>query len=1011
MISWCSRRPAVVWAASVAIVLAGAMAFVRLPLATRGAVELPRLQIMANWPGASPEMVEMYLTAPIEGAVQGVRGVHRSNSESRDESANITVELQAGRDVQIVRLAILERLEMLRPELPAGVAPPAVTNYVPQELQEAPLVRYTVSGPLTAGTLQRLLEDRVVPRVSAIPGVGGISVRGGVEPGITVSYDPELLRRIGVRPQQLADVVRDARVVRSVGIERRGASERPVVVRDEPKTIEALEALPIAVGDRVFRLGELASVHPEEDARGMFFRIDGEPAVAISIARQAGADAVATAAEVRAAMAEAQRLLPAAVRISLTSDDSENLSEQLRELAIRGAVALLAVMLVLVVAMRDSRGVGIVMLTVLVAVGGTALSLHLLEIPANLLTLAGLAMGVGVLVQNGLVVALRVREAAPVAQARAAAAGRMKASVMGATLTTAVVLLPFLYLQGNARAAFVPFAAAFLLGLAWSVVAALLIVPAIGAGKPARGSGRFERRLRRRYARMVGGIVRFRWAVLSLTTIAIGVVGWFFWSGGTRFSFGGYGRQDTVISASISFPRGSDPQSLSDAIGVLEQMAVRSTGIDQVVVQSYGPSAAGMVVRFTDEAALTALPMILEDEMINRAAYIGGARISVRGQGPGFSSGAGSITSSRYSIKVLGYAYDDVERFSEDLQQRLGRIARVRDVRITAGSFFGGERSFAATLEPNRDALARYGVNATELAQAVSREVRGPVGRQLLEIGGEEIPVSLKTAGSRERTLDELRLATIPAPGDAAVRIGDLATVGERETQSSITREDQQYVRQVQYDFRGPNKLAQRTHESFMGSIAVPAGMSVEDVSSGGFLPDESDRGLWLVFGVGVILVALAVAVVFDSVWAAGIVLASLPIALAGVAAAFLIADAPFTREAAVGVIIVIGLAVNQTILLADAALRRRLAGPLGMNAIIRASAERSGMIVIVTATTLASLIPLAWGTDANSLFGAIALATAGGIAAGTIGTMLVLPALFVGRRRQAAGGRDPGIV
>lgn len=156
-------------------------------------------------------------------------------------------------------------------------------------------------------------------------------------------------------------------------------------------------------------------------------------------------------------------------------------------------------------------------------------------------------------------------------------------------------------------------------------------------------------------------------------------------------------------------------------------------------------------------------------------------------------------------------------------------------------------------------------------------------------------------------------------------------------------------------------------------------------------------------FGVGVILIALAVAVVFDSVWAAGIVLASLPIALAGVAAAFLIADAPFTREAAVGVIIVIGLAVNHTILLADAALRRRLAGPLGRNAIIRASAERSGMIVIVTATTLASLIPLAWGTEANSLFGAIALATAGGVAAGTIGTMLVLPAQLVGQRRRPA--------
>lgn len=1002
MIAWCVRRPAIVWAASAAIVLAGAMAFLRLPLATRGAVELPRLQITARWPGASPEMVEMYVTAPVEAAVQGVRGVHRTSSESRDETTFITVELQEGRDVQLVRLAILERLEILRPELPVGMVQPAVANYVPEELQEAPLLRYTVSGPLTAGTLQRLMEERVVPRISAIPGVGGISVQGGVEPGLTVSYDPELLRRIGVRPQQLADMVADARIVQAVGIEHRGASERPVVVRDEPNTIEEVLALPIAVGDRVFRLGELASVHADEDARGMFYRIDGEPAVAVGISRQAGADAIATAAAVRQAIEDARRVLPAVIRITLESDESEDLGDQLRELAIRGAVALAAVMLVLIVSMRDLKAVGIVMLTVLVSVAGTALSLHLLDIPANLLTLAGLGMGIGVLVQNGLVVALRVREAAPEPDARAIAGRRMTAAVLGATLTTAVVLLPFLYLQGNARAAFVPFAAAFLLGLTWSVVAALVIVPALGAGKPGAASGRFARRMRRGYARMVGGIVRFRWAVLSLTTIAMGVIGWYFWSGGTRFDFGGYGRQDTFIQASISFPRGSDPESLSEAIGVLEDKAVGADGVDQVIARSYGPTAAGMVVRFTDDAAITPLPLMLEDEMINRATFIGGARVSVRGQGPAFSSGMGSLSGTRFSIKVLGYSYDQVERLSEDLKSRLERIPRVRDARVTAGGFFGGERSYAATLEPDRDALARYGVSATELAQAVSREVRGPVGRQLLEIGGEEIPVSLKTAGARERTLDELRLATIPAPGDAPVRIGDLATVGEREAQSMITREDQQYVRQVMYDFRGPNKLAVRTHESFMKSIAVPSGMSVADVTYGGFEPDESDQGLWLVFGVGVVLVLLAVAVVFDSAWSAGMVLASLPIALSGVAGAFLLTGTQFTREAAVGVIIVVGLSVNQTILLVDAALRRRMGGPLGRHAIIRAAAERSGMIVVVTATTLASLIPLAWGTDANSLFGAIALATAGGTVAGTIGTMLVVPAMF-GRREVRA--------
>jgi HAE1 family hydrophobic/amphiphilic exporter-1 len=174
--------------------------------------------------------------------------------------------------------------------------------------------------------------------------------------------------------------------------------------------------------------------------------------------------------------------------------------------------------------------------------------------------------------------------------------------------------------------------------------------------------------------------------------------------------------------------------------------------------------------------------------------------------------------------------------------------------------------------------------------------------------------------------------------------------------------------------------------------------------------PDDSDKGLWLVFALGMALVLLVVAMVFDSVWAAGMVFLSLPLSLAGVSAAFWLADAAFTREAAVGVILVVGLAVNQAILLVDAALERRRErlkktgrGRLGGREILTAARDRAGMIVLVTFTTLASLIPLAVGTDSDSLFGAIALATTGGVLAGTLAALFVLPAFLLGGRARRA--------
>jgi multidrug efflux pump subunit AcrB len=1011
VIHWATRRPAVILATAVAILLAGAVSFTRLALATRTSIELPRLNVGATWPGASAELVETYITSPIEAAIQGVRGVRRTSSQSRDETASLTVELEPKADVQLARLGILERLELLRADFPPGASAPAVSNYVPENLEEQPLLMFTVSGPYTPGTLQKLANEAVNPRLSSVPGVSGTSVQGGTDLGISVSYDASLLRQLNVSPASLASALADARIVRSLGEERLGSTQRQVVVRDQPQVLEELNDLPVrGPGGRIFRLGELATIRPEEDSRGRFFRINGNPAIAMNVSRLPGADAIKTVAAVRAALKELEPTLPSGVRFRIVADESVELAAQLKDLITRGSIAFLAVTVVLALLLRNARAVALVMASAAVAVAGTALGLFLLGIPANLLTLAGLGMGIGILVHNGVIVVSRLGTQPDTPDGRAAAARKILPAVVGSTMTTGIVLLPFLYLQGDARAAFVPFAAAFALALAWSVVSAVLLVPALGSGHGIRQV--HWPRARRAYTRLVVGLLRWRWVTLTGTVLALAVLSWGFVKKVPRFSFGRYGGdQRTTLSASLSFPRGSDPASLDWALRELEAIVLRGyPEIEQVTAQSYGTSAQ-MVVLFTRDGQYNGRPQELEESLTQRAVFIGGASVSVRGQGPGFSSGFGSASMQTNRIRVLGYSYEGVEKVALDLKERLERIPRVRDVNVNAASFFARERGYAVTLDPDRDALARFGITAQQFTQAVAREVRGPVGRQLIEIGGDEVPVTVKAGGARERSLDELREALIPTATDAPVRIGDVANVGEREAINQISREDQQYVRIVAYEFRGPAKLAERTHTAFLKSISVPAGYGVSDAVGGfGYTPDESEKGLWLVFAIGLTLVILSVAIVFDSVWAAWMVFLAIPLALAGVVAAFWAAKAAFTREAAVGVILVVGLAVNQAILLIDAALERRRkhqasgeTRSLAAVEAVRAAASRSGVIVLVTVTSLASLVPLAVGTGLTNLFGAIALATAGGTVFGTLGAMVVMPAIVVGRRKSVS--------
>jgi multidrug efflux pump subunit AcrB len=1005
VIRFATHRPAVVWAVSVAILVAGAIGFTRLPLASRTSVELPRLTVASAWNGASAEVMEMYVTSPVEALVQGVRGVKRTTSESRDNGMNITVELEANADVQLARLGILERLELLRAEFPPGVTPPSVSNYTPEGLEEPPLLQVEVSGPYTPGTLQKLLLDQVAPRLSAVPGVSSVADRGGSDLGVAVSYDPALLRRIDLGPQLLTSTLNGARVVQSLGRDVKDGVERSVTLRDEPKSLEAVAQLPVAAPDgRVFRLSELSTIRAEEDAQGRFFRINGVPAVAVHLYRHANADAIKTAIAARAAVDELQRVAPPGVQYRVSQDASIDLDKELTDLLRRGGIAFVAVLLVLAVMLRRARAVVLVMGSTAVAIAGTALGLYLLDIPANLLTLAGLGMGVGILVQNALVVVNRLATAPDTPTGRAEATWRITPAIIGATLTTAVVLFPFLYLQGDTRAAFVPFAAAFALALLWSVLTALFVVPALGRGaavRPVRWP-----RIGRVYRAMLRGLLRWRWATVLGSTVLLAIMTWGFIKKVPRSAWGGWGERRTTLAVNLTFPRGSDPETLDRAMREFEALVTGRPEVEQVVTNG-NMTSAYMQVLFTREGGLTAVPLELEELLTQRAVLVGGANISVRGDGPGFYAGGGGGSSVAFRIRVTGYSYSGVTALAEDLKARLELIARVRDVTITSGRGWGNERGYAVTLEPDREALHRHGVTSQDFAAAVAREVRGPVGRLLLEVDGDELPVTVKSAGARDRTLDELREAIVPTPTSAPVRLADLAVVDAREALSIVTREDQQYIRHVNFDFRGPQRLAQRTYDAFLATVATPPGYEVKDAGSlWGYRDDQSAKGLWLVFGVGLALVILAVALVFDSVWGSAMVFLSLPLSLAGVVAAFWATKSAFGREAAVGVILVVGLAVNQAILLVDAALVRRRArlarggsGALHAGDVLRAASDRSGMIVLVTLSALASLAPLSVGTDATTLFGAIALATAGGTVMGTAAALFLLPPLLVGRR------------
>ncbi|HET7041841.1 MAG TPA: efflux RND transporter permease subunit, partial [Gemmatimonadales bacterium] len=497
-------------------------------------------------------------------------------------------------------------------------------------------------------TLADLVKKEIRPRILSVPGVAEARSYGGAQRRVAVTYDETRLRQLGIDPQSLAQALAGARAVRPLGLEHFGASERAVLLADQPTVVEDLAELPVrGPGGIVHRLGDLASIRLDEDTQDQFSRLNGKPSVTLDISRLPGSDAVKTAAAVRAAVAELGGKLPLGVTFSLSEDTSVELERQLDDLLLRGSVAFAAVLLILAVTLRRWRGVALVMGSAALAIAGTALGLFLLNIPVNLLTLAGLGMGIGILVQDGVVVVDRLRLVGNTPAERAEAGAKILPAVLGSTLTTIVVLIPFLYLQGDTRAAFLPFAVAFGLALSFAVLTSVVLIPALSHGHDIR-RGRFAR-LHRWYGKSLVFLLRWRYAALLVFVTLFGGLFWRFATKVPRVSFGWWGDRQTTVDVNIGFPRGSEPGATDRGIAEFEKIAVGAPGVERVVARG-GRDRAYMSVVYRKDAAMGPLPYQMQDALTERGVLVGGAEISVRGNGPGFSAGYGGGSFQSFRI-------------------------------------------------------------------------------------------------------------------------------------------------------------------------------------------------------------------------------------------------------------------------------------------------------------------------------------------------------------------------
>ena len=1020
------RRPVAVAMVYFALALLGVAAWRNIPIELLPNTELPRLTVEATWPGASPETIEAFLTSPLESEIQQVPGVEEIISESFEQQgvgrARIEVEFSLDTDMDFARLELSERLAILEDELPPGVGAVLVQPYVPEAFADqagASILRYTFTGPYTIEGLRAHLDDVVIPELSQVEGVSVIRAMGGRERLIRVELDEEQILALELTPLEVSRRIGDLDLVREAGQIREGGREWTLTVQNRPASaMELQDAVLLSRGGELIRVRDVAVIRDTFEDAYFFYRIDGRPAVAFEVFKELGSNTVRVADRVKEAVARVDGRSPAGSRMILDDDQSEDIRRQLTDLRSRAIIAAVVIFLVLLIFLRSFRSAGLVFATIAFSILIALNLIYFGGLSLNLLTLMGLAMGFGLIVDNSIVVLENVyrrwQGGAEPREASELGAREVVLPILASTLTTLIVFVPFVYLQGELRVYYVPLAIVVALTLIASLFVAFSFIPGVasrvfagrvGAGETGGAGGiRGEVNPDRRdplyvefYRGLVGLTLRAPWIAVLFALGSLAGSGYLFDKYVTRgVIWGGSWGTETYISIQIQLPRGSGLERTDELTRYFEARILQMPEVDQFVSQV--SENWGMIrATFPEALELTQVPVAIKDQLVAYSLQYSGAEVRVYGYGPSFYGGGGGAPN--YSIRVLGYNYERVRDIAEDLGSRLTRLPRVRDVDTnSAGAWFNRDRASEFVVTLDRAALARYDLTVRDLVRQLNSAVAGQVDRSYLKVGGDEVRYDVKLAGFDEMDVVEVQNLLITAPDGTSLRLGDVVTVENKDLLTRIRRENQQYERTVAYEFRGPRKLGDLVHDAVIDATSVPPGYTVERAESWRWSAEEQGQ-IYLVVAVSILLVFMVTAALFESLRQPFCVLLTVPMALVGVFLIFFYSEASFTREAYVGVIMMGGIVVNNAILLVDHVNRIRRDLGLGLrDSILRGTLERVRPILMTTTTTVLGLLPLvlfSQGADSN-IWNALAFTLIGGLLASTFFVLTVTPAIYL---------------
>jgi len=996
------ERPIATAMVFLVLMVLGVYSFLNIPIEMAQQQEFPQLDIVTSWYGVAPEIVQTEITALLEEKVATVKGVRKISSSSSIGNSRITLEFDEKTNMEFARLALREKIAEMEDNLPYNVRP-RITHYVPDEFQVNPFLQFTISGNYSLHKLREMVKDKIEIGIGSIKGIAGVEVTGGSDPEIQILLDEQKLEALQIHPYSISNALYERMVTYPAGTITKGSQEFIFKVSDPVTGTKELGETVIAFsGSNAIKLKNVADIVPSFQDIYYINRINGQPTIRLTIVKEKGTSTLRVARAAKKKLEAIQQELPSDLIFRVVDDESEEIEKNLNEIYLLVGIIITVIFVLVFLVLRSFKPSLLVLSSILFSVLITFNLIYLFKVSINILTLGGLALGFGLFVDNSIVVfenVLRLREKGmSLVEAAIRGSKEVFLPVLAATLTTMSVFFAFAFFQGRLKIYYLPLAIVITSALAASLLVSFSLIPAMSPKLIKKGKRERKERFRNYYEDILRFLIRHPAEVVIIVVLVFfGAYSWFKKEVtiGPFLDFG-Y-RQE--LSAVIGMPAGTPIESTDEVSKQFEEKVLEKTY--EFEMNTTVMSDRAMIrIKFPPEIEYSYHPYVLKEELIQLATNFAGINISISGFDPqGYYSRVSSGPSLGSSIKFYGYNLKKLKEITASLDRTLKRNPRIKESRISSSrNPYWNLDSYEYVLKIDREAMGKYDLNPPYLYYHIGSLIAGRAFSVMrTKIGGQDIDVAIKFPESDWMEMKNLQDSLIQTQGGEYVRLGELTVLEEVPVASSIDREDQQYQQTVMWEFRGPYKAADRYQQAVFEQLQLPPGFSAK-IDEDRWLTEEEKGQLTFAIIFSLVIIFMILASLYESIIQPFFILLAVPLALIGVFIAFVIADFPFDSSAYIGVILLGGIVVNNSILLVDHINLKRKEGLPLLEAVLKGARERIRPVFLTSSTTVLGMLPLVLiqlEVGRRRIWSSLALSAVGGLISSTLFILVIIPIFY----------------